>query len=153
MKKTVVLMMTCLFISLTGFSQTIPAEKVPVNIKQAFEKKFPAAKDIKYELETREYEVSFKENGVQMSANFDPAGKWLETETQIKVSELPKEVTASVAKNYPGFKINAASRTETSTGGLSYETDLQKDKVKHEVQFSPNGEVLKSKHLSKGSGG
>lgn len=150
MKKTIIFLMTYLLISLSGFSQSIPAEKVPANIKQAFAKKFPAATDVKYELETKEYEVSFKDKDVKMSASFDPSGNWLETETEIKPGELPKEVAASVAKNFPGFKISAASKTETSAGGLFYETDLKKDKEKYEVQFSPKGEILKKKVMKEG---
>jgi uncharacterized membrane protein YkoI len=150
MKKTILFLLTCLFISLSGFSQPIPAEKVPANIKQAFAKKFPAATDVKYELEPREYEVSFKDKDSEMSASFDPSGNWLETETGIKPGELPKEVAASVTKNFPGFKISTVSKTETSAGELFYETDLKKEKEKYEVQFSPKGEIMKKKVLKEG---
>jgi hypothetical protein len=149
MKKIFVLFSACLLFSLMGHSQPIPADKVPVNIKQAFAKKFPAATDVRYELETRAYEVIFKEKGVGMSATFDPSGNWLETETEIKESDLPKEVSASVAKNFPGFKLSEVSRTETSDKGIFYEMDLKKDKEGYEVQFSPKGDVLMKKPLKK----
>ena len=104
-----------LAVQFTGVSQSIPAEKVPANIKQAFAKKFPVATDVKYELETKDYEITFKEKGVGMSADFDPTGKWLETETEIKESDLPKEVISSVAKNFAGFKVTEVAKVETLT--------------------------------------
>ena len=133
------------FLSLAGFSQPIPADKVPVKIKQAFEARFPKATDVKYELETRDYEVSFKSGGVSMSADFDPTGKWMETETDIPVKDLPKEVAASLLKNFPGFKTESTSRIETSGGEITYEADIRKDKEKYEVSFSLKGDVLKKK--------
>jgi uncharacterized membrane protein YkoI len=149
MKKTVVLFSACLLFSITMHSQPIPVDKVPAKIKQAFANKFPAAADVRYELEMRSYEANFKENGVTMSATFDPSGNWLETETEIIESDLPKEVSASVAKNFPGFKIVEASRTETSDKVIFYEMDLKKSKEAYEVRFSPKGDVLKKTLLNK----
>ncbi|MDP1622755.1 MAG: PepSY-like domain-containing protein [Bacteroidales bacterium] len=77
-----------------------------------------------------------------MSANFDVTGKWLETETEIKVTDLPKEVSASVAKNFAGFKISEIAKTETPDKGLVYEMDLKKDKDGDEVQFSAKGDIF-----------
>jgi len=52
-----------------------------------------------------------------MSANFDATGKWFETETEIKESDLPKEVSASVTKVFAGFKISEVAKTETPDKG------------------------------------
>jgi hypothetical protein len=149
MKKIFVLLSACLLISLMGYSQSIPSDKVPANIKQAFGIKFPATTDVKYELETKDYEVTFKVKGVSMSANFDPTGKWLETETEIKESDLPKEVSTSVARNFAGFKISEVAKVESADKGLCYEMDLKKDKEGYEVQFSPKGDVIKKHPLKK----
>ena len=147
MKKIVVLLSACLLISLMGYTQKITLDKVPAPVKQAFAKKFPAATDVKYEMEKKDYEINFKDKGVEMSANFDVTGKWLETETEIKESDLPKAVSASVAKNFAGFKISEVAKTETLDKGLIYEMDLKKDKEGFEVQFSPKGDVLKKTQL------
>jgi len=132
-----------------GVTQKVTPDKVPAPVKQAFAKKFPAATDVKYEMEKKDYEINFKDKGVEMSANFDATGKWLETETEIKVTDLPKEVSASVAKNFAGFKISEVAKTETPEKGLIYEMDLKKDKEGFEVQFSPKGDILKKTPLKK----
>ena len=152
MKKLVVLLSACLLISLMGFTQKITPDKVPAPVKQAFAKKFPAATDVKYEMEKKDYEINFKYKGVEMSANFDASGKWLETETEIKESDLPKEVSASVAKNFAGFKISEVAKVETRDKGIIYEMDLKKDKEGYEVQFSPKGDILKKTPLKKEKG-
>ncbi len=149
MKKIIVLLSACLLVSLMGFTQKITPDKVPAPVKQAFTKKFPAATDVKYEMEKKDYEINFKDKGVEMSANFDAAGKWLETETEIKQSDLPKEVSASVTKNFAGFKISEVAKVESSDKGLCYEMDLKNDKEGYEVQFSPKGDILKKHTLKK----
>jgi len=147
MKDIIVLLSACLLISLMGYAQKITPDKVPAPVKQAFGNKFPAATEVKYEMEKKDYEITFKDKGVEMSANFDATGKWLETETEIKESDLPKEVSATVAKNFAGFKISEMAKTETPDKGSIYEMDLKKDKGGYEVRFSPKGDVLKKTPL------
>jgi len=149
MKKIMILLSACLLISLLGYSQQITPDKVPAPVKQAFTKKFPAATDVKYEMEKKDYEITFRDKGVEMSANFDATGKWLETETELKESGLPKEIAAAVGKNFPGFKMAEIATVETPGKGLIYEMDLRKDKEGYEVRFSPKGEILKKVALKK----
>ena len=132
-----------LIISLTGFSQEITADKVPVPVKQAFAKKFPAATDVKYEMEMKDYEINFKIKETKYSANFDAKGKWLETETAIRAADLPKEVSGFVAKNFTGFKIVEVSRLETPEMKRCYELDLKSGTEGFEVRFSEKGDILK----------
>ena len=124
-------------------------EQFPAPVKEAFAKIFPTATDVKYEMEREDYEITFKDKGVGMSANFDATGKWQETETEIKESDLPKEVSASVAKNFAGFKISEVAKVESPDKGLYYEMDLKNDKEGYEVQFSPKGDILNKHPLKK----
>ena len=149
MKKIVIVLSACLLISLMGYSQKITPDKVPAPVKQAFAKKFPTATDIKYEMEKKDYEINFKDKGVEMSANFDATGKWLETETEMKESDLPKEVSASEVKNFTGFKISEVAKVETSNKELIYEIEIKKGKERNEIQFSPNGDILKITPVNK----
>ena len=59
--------MTWVSISLMGYTQKITPEKVPAHVKQAFAKKFPAATDVKYEMDLKKdkegYEVQFSPKG------------------------------------------------------------------------------------------
>ena len=143
MKKFSIVLSAVMMSALMGYTQKINPNKVSSAVKEAFAKKFPAATDVKYEMEKKDYEINFKEKGVEMSANFDAAGKWLETETEIKVNDLPQEVSSSAADKYPGFKITEIAKTETPEKGMIYELDLRKDKEAWEIQFLQNGKVVK----------
>ena len=147
MKKIIIMISSCLLISLLGFSQNVTHDKVPAPVKESFAKKFPTATDVKYEMEKKDYEITFKDKGVEKSANFDATGKWLETETELKAADLPKEVSASVEKNFPGFKMAEISTVEIPGKVLIYEMDIRKDKDGYEVQLSPKGEILKKAAL------
>jgi len=149
MKKFIVLLSACLLISLMGYTQKITSDKVPAPVKQAFAKKFPAATDVTYGMEKKDYEVTFKEKEVGMSANFNSMGQWLETETVINESDLPKKVSISVAKNFAGYKISEVTKVENPNKVINYEMDLKKNQVGYEVKFSPKGVILKKTQLRK----
>ena len=132
-----------------GYSQAITLEKVPAAVKEAFAKKFPAATDVKYQMEKKDYEVSFKDNGVGMSANFNSKGEWLETETVMIESDLPKEVLTSVATNFVGYMISAIVKIDGPDKVVNYEMNLKKGNTGYEVKFSPKGDILKKTPLKK----
>ena len=149
MKKITILLLTCLLFGFWGYTQTITSEKVPAPVKESFAKKFPAATDVKYEMEKKDYEVTFKDKGVGMSANFNSKGEWLETETIMIESDLPKEVLTSVATNFVGYNITTITKVESPDNVLNYEMNLKKGKEGYEVKFSPKGEILKKTPLKK----
>ena len=57
------LISVCLLIGLTVFSQEITPAQVPVKVKQAFAKQYPAAKAVKYGIDNTTYKISFLEQG------------------------------------------------------------------------------------------
>ena len=149
MKKIVVLLSACLLFSFMGYTQELTPDKVPASVLQAFAKKFPAATDVKYELKKNNYEIAYRDKGVRGFSKFNPTGTWLETKTAIVESDLPKEVSASIAKNFAGFKISEVTTIETPDKPLFYMMDLKKDKEGYKVHFSPKGDVLKKTPLKK----
>ena len=145
MKKLIVLLSACLLISLLGYTQELTPEKVPTSVLQAFAKKFPAATDVK--LNHNNYEIAFRDKEIREFTKFNPTGKWLETKTAIVESDLPKEVSASIAKNFAGFKISEVTTIETPDNSLFYKMDLKKGNEEYKVHFSPKGDVLKKTPL------
>jgi len=100
-------------------------------------------------MEKKDYEINFKDKGVEMSANYSPIGKWLETETAITESDLPEEVFNAVVKDFDGFKISEVAKIETPDKPIIYEMDLKKVNEGYKAQFSPKGDVLKKTPLKK----
>ena len=142
-------MSACLLISFMGYTQELTPDKVPPSVLQAFAKKFPAATEVKYELKKNNYEIAFRDKEVRGFSKFNPTGTWLESKTVLVESDLPKEVSASIAKDFAGFRISEVTTIETPDKPLFYMVDLKKGTEGYKVQFSPKGDVLKKTPLKK----
>jgi hypothetical protein len=124
-------------------AQKVSSDKIPATVINAFKAKFPGATKIKWEIaEAKDYEAEFKLDGVEYSANFAQDGTWLETETEMEVSQLPQAVSQAITKDFAGFKIEEAEKTETSDHKTYYEVEISKDKETLEVQISTTGAIM-----------
>ena len=93
-----------LLTSLSSFAQ-----KTPAAVTSAFAKNFPGVTVKKWDKEGGKYEANFTKEGKTMSATFDAQGSLEETETDIKISELPSMVPSYIKTNYKGAAIKEAA--------------------------------------------
>jgi hypothetical protein len=123
MKKNIVI--TAFIFGMIHLAQA--QEKKHVTIPEAVAKSFtnlkPSAKAVEWEMEGKDYEAEFKENGVESSMIFDATGKHLMTETEIEVSALPKAIIDDLKTRANGKKIKEASRLEYTEGKTLYEAE------------------------------
>lgn len=137
--KKILMIMALAFMGTSLFAGTPPKA-----VKDAFAKKFPTATKVTWGKEdVKEWEAEFTYEGSKISANFAQDGSWLETETQIKVAALPTKVAEAIAKQFPGWKIVEADKTETSKNGLIYEADVKKGANKKGVAYKEDGTPVK----------
>ncbi len=130
------------------FSFCSAGEKVPQKVKDAFTRKFPTAKSIKWDKESHnEWEAEFKMNKMEYSANFSGDGAWKETEHENTEDDLPIAVKKALADSFPGFKTEEMEMSETVSGTV-YEFELEKGNTDMEVAIDPSGKVTK-KELKK----
>jgi hypothetical protein len=143
MKYIFLALLTTVLISHSALAQKIAAGKVPAAVHSAFKKMFPDAAKTSWEIEnTKEFEAGFKLKGKELSANFDNTGKWLETETEIKISALPASVSNAIKKDFAGFNIKEASKIESAKNGNCYEAEIEKGKDSFDVLFTHDGKFL-----------
>lgn len=143
MKKYLIMLLCAAFMSISVYAQKISADKVPAAASSAFKSKFPGATKVGWELENvNEYEAEFKLNGEEMSASYDKEGKWMETETEIKVSALPAAIQSALKKNFAEFKVKEASKIESAKNGNCFEAEIEKGKESYEALFTPEGKLL-----------
>lgn len=141
--KKYILVLAAACVSASVSAQHISTDKVPAPVTAAFKSKFPDAAKVKWEIENKnEYEAEFELKGSEMSTSYDPSGKWLQTETDIQVTELPSAVTASIHKDFPDHKINEASKISSLKYGTCYEAEVQKGKEQLDIVFSAEGKLL-----------
>ncbi len=138
MKKLILAMSMIMAVSMTQ-AQKLNEKEVPAAVKTTFHKNYPNVKTVKWEKEKGDFEAGFKVNNVETSVLLDKAGAILETETEIKIQELPAEARAYVEKNHKGHKIKEASKITNNKGEVTYEAEVNgKDLI-----FDPQGKFLK----------
>jgi hypothetical protein len=121
---------------------------VPENVKNAFNKKFPQAKNVHWDKESNtEWEAEFKMNSKNYSANFGTDGTWKETEYEISEKELPETVKNTLNKDFNGYDIENAEITETPDS-KAYEVEVEKDEITIEVVIDEQGKIIKQKKVN-----
>ena len=117
---------------------------VPVVVTNAFNTKFPGAKEVKWEKEnSKELEANFKLDNTNVSANFGLDGSWKETETTINASDLPAAVTNVVNTKYPGAVIFLAEKIEKPDSKVLYEVNIKVKGKKKELEMDGEGNFVK----------
>ena len=115
---------------------------VPIRVKEAFAKKFPNIKKVKWEKESNsEWEVEFKIKGMEYSANFLEDGTWKETEHEIKRNAIPSNIKTILDTEFSGYKIEEAEISETQSGSV-YEFELEKGELNTEITIDLKGNVI-----------
>ena len=127
-------------------AQMISPSKVPAAVTNGFKKHHPDVKSVTWEAENGNFEANYKKNGGSYSEVFDKNGNLLETEVDIKVSELPAAVPGYVKSHYKS-PIKEASKITKSNGEVEYEAALN-DK---DVIFDANGKYQKEVKEEKGA--
>lgn len=142
--------LTLLFVSVLFASPAFSQKSVPENVKKEFAKKYPAAQGVKWgSEEANEWEAEFTVNGTEMSASYDNKGTWLESETEISAKDLPAAVTATLTKDFAGYKTGEMSIIEDPKM-KGFEIALKKGDSSLEVVLDNSGKVIKKTELKKG---
>lgn len=143
MKHIIFVLCIVALMSNAACAQKIAADKVPASVTSAFKAKFPTAKKASWEIENKtDFEVNFKLNGEEVSANFSPNGEWIETETELEVSALPAAIQLILKNDFAGFEIEEVSKVESAKNGSIYMVEVEKGEEKFDVSFSLDGKVL-----------
>lgn len=138
MKKIAIMSAFIAAIGFTACAQKIDASKVPAPVKAAFAKDYPNI-SAKWEKENGKFEAGFKQHGSVMSILYEANGTMVESEIDIKVSDLPASVLAYVKEHYKGKTIKEGAKITKADGTVNYEAEVGgKD-----VIFDANGKFLK----------
>lgn len=145
MKKLVLFFATILLTS-SAIAQKISVDNVPAAVITAFKAKFSIAEKTTWELDYDNYEADFTVGKTDFSAKFDKDGKWLETTTYLKPSELPKEIKEALSKKYgeilSAYKIDDAKKIEKEKETI-YTMEITKGENVYDVEFDNEWVMVK----------
>lgn len=138
--KSIFFLLTGMFLSI-GSAQSLKTKDVPGIVKEKFNSNFTKVVNAIWTKEKSNFEASFKAGDRQMSVNIDEKGNIIETETGIKLGELPVEVRNSVAKDYLKYRITEAAKIEVK-GIITYEVEVKRGKVKMDLIYDEHGVLI-----------
>jgi len=78
---------------------------------------------------------------------FDSKGNLVETETEIKESELPQAVKATIDKDFIDYKLDEIEKATDAKGVTTFEMEAAKGKDKLEISFDAKGKLLSKEPL------
>lgn len=122
------------------------AHLVSKEVQDAFNAKYPQARDVEWELKGSYAVVDFDWNGSGHSAWFDPASaSWYMTETDIRYADLPQAVrTAHEAGEYAGWKVDDTDMLTREGMETLYVIEVEKGETDVDLFYSPSGVLVKS---------
>ena len=113
----------------------------PLVVSDSFAEKYATAEKVSWDQENpNEWEAEFKMDGKEMSATFDDAGNWTETEIAISEKELPSAVLDALKLKFDTYKIGEVCLIENQEFN-GYEVIITKDKSEIEVLVTKDGEL------------
>ena len=140
MKRIFIILFLCIGILTTTNAQK---NKVTQATEKAFAQKFPTAKEVKWEMESKDdYEASFVMDGKKGSANFSGKGEWMETEMGIPQANTPKAVMDGFNKAFAGATIKEVYKIESKEGKNYFEIEYSLKGKTKEAKLDPTGKVM-----------
>ena len=128
-----------IYITASSCGGDYPASKVPSVVHNTIKHKFPGALDIDWEKNADSYEAEFDLNGIEYTAYVEPAGKLIFYKHDMKVSDFPAAIAATINAEYAGYKIDKSEKVEKDNI-VYYQVKLEsKQKKDLRLIFSADG--------------
>lgn len=143
MKRITMILTVWSIVAGLAHGEPLTAQKVPAKVSEAFRVKFPGVKRVEWKLkDDKNYEAEFTQKDVEVAAKFDENGKWVETETAIAKTDLPKEVRAKISKEFKDYKVIETQKVERPDDKpVLFEVHLENPKEVLKVQLEANGTI------------
>src|SRR5690606_13077027 len=128
-----------LFLTSVAIAQDIPHSQVPAVIVSNFQKTFPNATDVEWEMDGNRYKVEF-EIGVQKFDHdvwYDDAGQLLKHTQEISKNSLPKQVSAGLKREFKGYRIDDVEKI-TEGDKITYKLEAKSRTEEWELILDAN---------------
>ena len=120
--------------------------KAPKKVEKAFQKMYPGAKDVEWELKKDIYAVDFRIDSKDAEAYFNADGIWLRSKEDVNASSVPTAVKKAVKEAYPDFKIEDYDLVKDARGNEFYSVEIEKESKDGDTELTvrvlANGKIL-----------
>jgi len=116
----------------------------PIEVEQSFEEKHPDVGTPQWTAgDNGIWKANFEKDGLQLSSEFQPDGKWVRTSQRIGFDQLPAAVQAAINLKYKGEKnIHTINTVKDAGQGTYYAVVISKGDEKSNLKFDSDGEIL-----------
>lgn len=124
MKKQILIFGAVISIVSTLQAQDIPQSQVPSVILNEFNKQFPKATDLEWEMDGNLYNADFEISwNIDHEVWYNAEGKMVKHKEDISKSELPKAVNNRIQEDFSGYSIDDLERI-TDNGKVVFKMEL-----------------------------
>jgi len=113
MKKTLLLSMVFLFIGLVSLGQAKNEKMVPQVVKDQFAKDFPDASNKRWHRAGKDFKMTMQHNNKHSWVRYTKEGRMRWVCHTWKGLDVPSNLTDKILADFPGFKANWATETES----------------------------------------
>jgi hypothetical protein len=122
---------------------TVDAVDVPPTVVDAFKAKYPGAVVKEWTIQDDGYEALTELNSTEYSVGFNARGEWLETEREIKYTNLPDKVKEALASSdFSSWEVKEVDEIEAPDHPFLYEIEIKSGNDKKEIYFSRDGNLI-----------
>lgn len=142
--KNLKIAVVALFATAAVSAQDLAKNQVPTNLNESFQKAYPNATDVEWEMDGMNYKVEFDMNKMENEVWYSKEGNIIKSEMELTEKDLPGAIATAVKNKYPEYSIDEVEVTEVD-GKKTYEVELEKwfsEDIK--LFFSEDGSILKT---------
>src|SRR5690606_38063889 len=123
-RKLIITLSTAIVLSLATQAQDIPQGQIPSVILNQFNKQFPKATDIEWEMNGDLYNVDFETGwNIDHEVWYNAEGKIVKHKEDISKAKLPKVVKDRIQSDFKGYFIDDLERI-TNNGKVAYKMEM-----------------------------
>lgn len=139
-KMKTTLSIICIFAAIAfAQAQKVSETDVPQVVKSAFKTQCPAIASANWEKEDGNFEAHYVNGKNRMTCVISPSGTYVQSETEISGSGLPKAAFDYLAKKLPRKKITEVAKITDAKGNITFEAEVNDV----DYTFDSGGKFLK----------
>ena len=142
MKKSFIVLLCAVLMSISAYAQSVSAAQVPSPVKKAFMTKFGSPSDVEWEKIGTTYSAQFMEGEDWTQASFSDKGVWLNTDTSLDPEDASSVIKKAITKAMPGYDILSLNKIE-SASGTNFLAQVSNDSNSFEVLMKADGSIIR----------